>query len=134
MDERSWSISELAAEFDTTLRTIRFYEDRGLLVPQRRGTTRVFRHRERVRLKLILRGKRLGFTLDEIAEILNMYDDLPGEAGQLRFLLDDIRERRAALVARRHDVDEALTELAELEQQCRKDLDHLGTTSVTPGE
>ena len=72
---RTWSIGELAAEFDTTLRTIRFYEDRGLLAPERAGTARIFHDRDRVRLQLILRGKRLGFTLTEIAHVLNLYDE-----------------------------------------------------------
>ena len=94
MAERTWSIGELAAEFDTTLRTIRFYEDRGLLSPERAGTTRIFHDRDRVRLQLILRGKRLGFTLTEIAHVLDLYDEQPGERGQLEFLITDIDRRR----------------------------------------
>lgn len=121
----TWSISELAAEFDTTLRAIRFYEDRGLLQPERRGQLRVFHDRDRVRLQLILRGKRLGFTLGEIAQVLNMYDETPGERGQLAFLLTDIESRRRTLLAKRRDLDEALTELDELEARCRADLAHL---------
>ena len=122
MGERTWSIGELAAEFDTTLRTIRFYEDRGLLAPQRVGTTRVFRDRERVRLQLILRGKRLGFTLTEIAHILDLYGEQPGERGQLEFLITDIDRRRSALEGKRRDLDEALAELDALEERCRADL------------
>ena len=94
MSDRTWSIGELAAEFDTTLRTIRFYEDRGLLTPERHGTARIFHDRDRVRLQLILRGKRLGFTLDEIAHVIDMYDETPGERGQLEFLIADIDQRR----------------------------------------
>lgn len=120
--ERTWSISELAAEFDTTLRTIRFYEDRGLITPERRGRTRVFRVRDRVRLKLILRGKRLGFTLDEIATIVDMYDAAPGERGQLEYLIADIRQRRAGLEEKQRDLAESLAELDELEARCRADL------------
>jgi len=94
VSDRTWTISELATEFGTTLRTIRFYEDEGLLTPERVGTTRVFRDRDRVRLQLILRGKRLGFTLAEIAHILGLYDEPPGERGQLEFLIADIAKRR----------------------------------------
>jgi DNA-binding transcriptional MerR regulator len=118
----SWTIGELAEQFGTTLRTIRFYEDSGLLSPERRGQARVFRARDRVRLQLILRGKRLGFSLAEIAQILAMYDETPGERGQLEFLIADIGRRRAALEHKRHDLEEALTELDDLEARCRQDL------------
>jgi DNA-binding transcriptional MerR regulator len=119
---RTWSIAELAAEYDVTLRTIRFYEDRGLISPERRGTTRVYHPRDRVRLALILRGKRLGFTLDEIATIVDMYDAEPGEEGQLVYLLEQIDRRRAELEQRRRDIDESLTELDHVERRCRADL------------
>jgi DNA-binding transcriptional MerR regulator len=119
---QTWSIAELAAEYDVTLRTIRFYEDRGLLTPERRGTARVYHPRDRVRLGLILRGKRLGFSLDEIATIVDMYDAEPGEEGQLVYLLDQITTRRADLEQRRHDIDETLRELAEVEARCQADL------------
>ncbi|GAA2098475.1 MerR family DNA-binding transcriptional regulator [Microlunatus panaciterrae] len=122
---RTWSIGELAAEFDTTLRTIRFYEDKGLISPERVGTARVFHPRDRVRLQLILRGKRLGFSLDEIATIVDMYDSSPGERGQLEFLISDIRQRKAALEQKRQDLEEALAELDELELRCRQDLESL---------
>jgi DNA-binding transcriptional MerR regulator len=118
----TWTIGELAAEFDTTLRTIRFYEDRGLLTPERSGQTRIFHDRDRVRLQLILRGKRLGFTLEEIAHVLGMYDETPGERGQLEFLIADIDKRRRMLLEKRRDLDEALAELAGLEERCRTDL------------
>jgi DNA-binding transcriptional MerR regulator len=120
--DRTWTISELAAEFAITLRTIRFYEDEGLLTPERVGTTRVFRDRDRVRLQLILRGRRLGFTLAEIAHILGLYDETPGERGQLEFLLEDIGRRRAVLLGKRRDLDDALADLADLEARCRADL------------
>lgn len=119
---RTWSIAELAAEYDVTLRTIRFYEDRGLISPERRGTTRVYHPRDRVRLALILRGKRLGFTLDEIATIVDMYDAEPGEEGQLVYLLDQIERRRAELEQRRRDIDETLAELDDVERRCKADL------------
>ena len=122
---RRWSIGELAEEFDTTLRTIRFYEDRGLLNPERRGQTRIFHERDRVRLRLILRGKRLGFTLDETASVIDMYDASPGEAGQLSYLLTDIVQRREALLRKRADLDVSLAELSGLEARCRADLERL---------
>ena len=122
MADRTWTISELAAEFAITLRTIRFYEDEGLLTPERVGTTRVFRDRDRVRLQLILRGRRLGFTLSEIAHVLGLYDETPGERGQLEFLLADIGRRRAVLLDKRRDLDDALAELADMEARCQADL------------
>jgi DNA-binding transcriptional MerR regulator len=122
---QTWSIAELAAEYDVTLRTIRFYEDRGLLTPERRGTVRVYHSRDKVRLGLILRGKRLGFSLDEIATIVDMYDAEPGEEGQLVYLLDQITHRRADLEQRRRDIDETLHELAEVEARCQSDLKSL---------
>lgn len=123
---RTWSIGELADQFHTTLRTIRHYEELGLISPSRNGRQRVYTQRDRVRLELILRGKRLGFTLDEIAHIINLYDDPPGEAGQLEFLLAEIQRRRSDLVQRRADLDAVLAELAELERRCRADLAALG--------
>ena len=122
---RTWTITELAGEYGVTLRTLRHYEDVGLLSPERRGTTRVFHHRDRIRLELILRGKRLGFTLPEIATIVNMYDEQPGEAGQLQYLLDQIDVRRAELEQRRRDIEATLEELAEVETRCREDLARL---------
>jgi DNA-binding transcriptional MerR regulator len=122
---RTWSITDLAEEYGVTLRTIRFYEDRGLLTPERRGTTRVFHLRDRIRLALILRGKRLGFSLGQIATIVDMYDAEPGEAGQLRYLLDQIDVRRTELEQRRKDIDETLAELAEVERRCHEDLQRL---------
>ena len=118
----TWTITQLADEHGVTLRTLRHYEDVGLLSPERRGTTRVFHQRDRIRLRLILRGKRLGFTLPEIATIVDMYDDQPGEAGQLRYLLDRIEVRRADLEQRRRDIDDTLSELDEVAARCREDL------------
>lgn len=123
--DRTWSIGELAAENDTTLRTIRFYEDSGLLTPERVGTRRIYHPRDRVRLQLILRGKRLGFSLGEIATIVDMYDAEPGEAGQLDYLLDQIGRRRAELEQRRADIAQTLAELDAVERRCRADLRRL---------
>jgi len=114
----NYSIRDLAREFDVTTRTIRFYEDEGLISPGRRGQTRLFSPRDRIRLKLILRGKRLGFSLNEIREIIDLYDAAPGEYGQLRFFLGKIAERRALLEQQRADIADTLDELAEVERRC----------------
>ncbi|CAA9351838.1 MAG: Transcriptional regulator, MerR family [uncultured Nocardioidaceae bacterium] len=124
-DQQTWSIAALAEEYGVTLRTIRHYEELGLLSPDRLGTARVFRRRDRVRLALILRGRRLGFSLEEIATIVNMYDEQPGEAGQLHYLLDQIGIRRAELEQRRRDIEDTLAELARVEARCHEDLDRL---------
>lgn len=124
-NEPTWTIADIAGEFGVTHRTLRHYEQIGLISPKRSGTQRVFRRRDRTRLNLILRGKRVGFTLEEARRIVDMYDDLPGEAGQLRYLLEQISDRRADLDRRRRDLDESLTELDDLEQRCIADLDHL---------
>jgi DNA-binding transcriptional MerR regulator len=118
----TWTIAELADEFDVTHRTIRHYEQLGLISPERRGTTRVFHRRDRTRLALILRGKRIGFDLEEIRRIIDMYDEQPGEAGQLAYLLDQIKERTAELERRRQDIDDSLAELGSLAKRCRADL------------
>jgi len=127
VDDPSWTISQLAEEFGVTLRTIRHYEDVGLLSPARRGTIRVFDTRQRIRLQLVLRGKRLGFSLPEIATIVNMYDDQPGEAGQLQYLLDQIEVRRVELEQMRRDIDQTRSELAHVERRCREHLAALDT-------
>lgn len=121
-DSRTFSISELAREFSITTRTIRFYEDRGLIRPARHGRTRVYSPRDRVRLKLILRGKRLGFSLQEIGEIMDMYDQGPGEVGQLKYMLDILAARRAQLERQQQDIDLTLREMERIEAQCRAQL------------
>jgi DNA-binding transcriptional MerR regulator len=125
--ENTWSISELAAEFGVTLRTLRHYEELGLLSPERRGTARVYHQRDRIRVELILRGKRLGFSLDEIETIVNMYDRSPGEAGQLRYLIEQCDVRRGELHRLRADIDATLTELDRVEQRCHDQLRLLGS-------
>ncbi len=118
----TYTITELAREFDVTTRTIRFYEDKGLLKPARNGLTRVYTPRDRVRLKLVLRGKRIGFSLDEVREIMNMYDSAPGETGQLEYMLDKLAQRRAMLHRQQQDIELTLKELKEIEAQCRERL------------
>ncbi len=118
----TYTITQLAQEFDVTTRTIRFYEDQGLLNPSRNGQMRVYSPRERVRLKLGMRGKRLGVALVEIREMLDMYDTEPGEAGQLELFLAKIAERRTLLQQQQRDVELTLKELDDIEAQCRAHL------------
>ena len=122
---QTYTIRDLADAFDVTTRTIRFYEDEGLLSPLREGQNRIFRARDRVRLKLILRGKRLGFTLAEIKEIVGMYDAPPGEVGQLTLFISKLKERRAELEDKRRDIEETIAELDALEEQSRIRLKEL---------
>ena len=119
----TFSISELAQEFALTTRAIRFYEDEGLLAPTRSGRTRVYGPRERTRLKLILRGKRLGLSLVEIREILDLYDTNTDEAPQLRKFLETLANRRALLLQQREDIDVVLAEVDGLVRQTRRTLD-----------
>ncbi len=123
--EVSYTITELAREFNVTTRTIRFYEDQGLLSPARRGQTRVYAPRDRTRLKLILRGTRLGFSLSEVADIISLYDTEPGEVAQLDFFLDKIRQRRAALDQQREDIVVTLAELEIVETRCHERMAEL---------
>ena len=119
------SISQLSSEYGVTLRTLRHYEELGLLAPERRGTTRIYHQRDRIRLALILRGKRLGFSLDEISVIVNMYDEQPGERGQLEFLMEQCDVRRAQLEQQRRDIDDTIAELEVVKARCREDLHKL---------
>jgi DNA-binding transcriptional MerR regulator len=121
----SYSISDLAREFGVTTRTIRFYEDEGLISPTRDGQRRIFSPRDRTRLKLILRGKRIGFSLAEIREIVDMYAADPGESGQLRHLIDRIATQRTELEARRSVIDRTLADLAEVEDNAQRRLAEL---------
>lgn len=118
----TWTITDLAGEYDVTLRTLRHYETLGLLSPERRGTARVYHQRDRIRLELVLRGRRLGFSLEEISRIVNMYDDRPGERGQLEYLLEQIEVRRAELARMRADIRKTERELDEVEVRCRETL------------
>lgn len=110
-----WTITELANEQGITPRAIRFYEDQGLISPLRDGRNRVYGNRDRVRLKLILRGKRIGLTLAEIREIIDLYDSPQGEKRQTEMLLRVIRDRRAQLQAQQQDIAVILSELDNLE-------------------
>jgi len=116
----TFTISELAREFGVTTRTIRFYEDEGLLSPKREGTNRVFSQRDRVRLKLALRGKRLGFSLAEIRELFELYDVSRDEHKQLEEFLARLERRRGQLELQREDIEIMLREIDFFANQCRR--------------
>ena len=120
--EETYSISDLAREFDVTPRAIRFYEDHGLLAPQRSGSRRIYAKRDYVRLKLILRGKRLGLSLSEVGTMFDLYDSARDEKPQLAKFLTSLIERREQLERQRADLDEMLGEIAVFEAQCRRIL------------
>lgn len=113
-----FTISELASEFEITTRAIRFYDERGLIRSSRRGGVRIYSHAERVKLVLILRGKRLGFSLEESRDIINMYDPSSENSRQLQFLLDKVREKREQLERKRKEINSMLKDLNVAEQNC----------------
>ena len=120
MEQNRYSISELARDLDVTARTIRFYEEQGLIEPKRRGQQRCFTHRDRARLKLILRGKRIGLALAEIREILDLYQRARDESDQSHKLLALLEQRRTRLLAQRQDIDAVLSEIDTLSAHCRE--------------
>lgn len=121
MDEL-FSITELAKMLGITPRTIRFYEDRGLVTPRRVGTTRVYSHRDRARMILVLRGKRLGFSLRDIKEYLDLYNNEPTHIEQIRVLRDKVQSRIAQLEDQRRALDETLSELHDIARQTQDAL------------
>lgn len=118
-DNPTYTITELAAEFDITPRAIRFYEDMGLLEPGRKGRNRVYTPRDRTRLKLTLRGKRLGLALQEIKQLVDMYDSQASAAPQLRAFLAILAQYREQLEQQRHDIEVTLGEIQQHEKRCR---------------
>ena len=106
-----YTITELTREFGVSTRTLRFYEDEGLIQPERRGRTRLFRPADRRLIQEILRGRRIGFTIAEIREIIQVYKEPPGELGQLKLLMKRVDEKREDLRQKRKDIDETITEL-----------------------
>ena len=122
----TYTISDLAREFALTPRAIRFYEIEGLIAPRRRGQARIYGERERTRIKLILRGKRLGFALSEIRELFDIYAATGSERPQLVKFLQMLAERRALLDQQREDIDAVLAEIAVLERDCRRRLKQRG--------
>ena len=121
----TYTISDLAKEFDVTPRAIRFYEDQGLISPSRKGSRRIYKERDRIRLKLILRGKRLGFSLAEVKESFELYDSDLGEVGQLSYLLEKITQRRAILEQQQKDIKIVLAEMGDVEERVKKALGKL---------
>jgi len=109
----TYTIGDLSREFDVTLRTLRFYEDKGILSPRRQGMARLYSRRDRARLKLALLGKKLGFSLMEIKQMLDLYDLRDGQVTQLRFVLDKFREQADVLQRQKQEIDEALAELRQ---------------------
>jgi len=137
MGKQSWGIGELASEFGITSRTLRVYEEEGLLDPERDGTRRIYNERNRVRLRLILRGKRLGWSLSDIRESFDLYDSSLGEQAQLELMLSKLEQRREILVAQRDDIDSALRDLQQVESNARQSLGDIraakGKQRVTTG-
>ena len=130
----SYSISDLASEFGVTTRTIRFYEEKGLLNPERDGKHRIYSPSDRTKLRLILRGKRLGLSLDESAEIILMYGSPGNNRKQLERLMAAIREKRAELKLLQKDLAAMLKERGAAEEKCRAALDDLQSRSGSAGK
>lgn len=122
-----FSISELAREFDITTRTIRYYEDQGLITPARSGQKRIYNRTDRTRLKLVLRGKRLGFPLHEIRRMITLYDAPGGEVRQLNAMLEQLSLSRATLELQRTDLELQLKEFDDIELRCRDRLAQLAS-------
>ena len=114
----TYGIGDLAREFDVTTRTIRFYEDKGLIAPARQGQRRIYSGRDRVRLKLIMRGKRLGFSLEEVREMIDLYDEDKTEVAQLKLFVKKIEERQDYLAQQHKDITATLDELEARKVHC----------------
>ena len=123
MPSKTYSIRDLASEFDVTTRTIRYYEEKGLLSPDREGAQRIYSPADRTKLKLILRGKRLGLSLDESADIVMMYGSPEKNRRQLEKLMERIRVKRKELMRQKDDLESILDDLQTVEEKCRVELD-----------
>lgn len=128
---KTYAIGELAAEFGVTSRALRLYEEEGLLNPLREGTRRIYRERDRVRLRLILRGKRLGWSLSDIRESFDLYDSSLGEEVQLERMLEKLDDRREQLRTQRQDIDHALEDLETIAANCEAALAEIRQGSRT---
>lgn len=124
-----YTITELTREFGVSTRTLRFYEDEGLISPVRRGRTRLFRPGDRHLIKQIMRGKRLGFSIAEIREIVQMYKEPLGEAGQMHAIVERVEAKRAELRQKRKDIEDTLAELDQVEENCLNRLAELRVAS-----
>lgn len=118
MPKQTYTISELAHEFEVTTRTIRFYEEKGLIRPLREGQKRLYTPADRVRIKLILRGKRIGMTLQECVELIDMYEPQHNNTRQLHSLISSVTQRRATLLQQKKDIDDMLAGLDEVQELC----------------
>ena len=124
---KTYTIGELAEEFGITSRALRLYEEERLLDPQREGTRRIYNERNRVRLRLILRGKRLGWSLSEIRESFDLYDSSLGEEAQLLLMLGKLRQRRDSLMEQKKDIDNALRDLERIAGDAEQALEDIQT-------
>lgn len=124
-----FTITELTREFGISTRTLRYYEDEGLIQPERRGRTRLFRAADRHLIQEILRGRRIGLSIAEIREIIQVYKDPPGEAGQLRLLMRKVEEKRDDLRQKRKDIEDTLAELDNIEESCLARLAEIGVNT-----
>ncbi|MFQ3323381.1 MAG: DNA-binding transcriptional MerR regulator [Pseudomonadales bacterium] len=125
---QQYSISELASEFDITTRTIRFYEEKSLLSPVRKGTKRLYNQQDRVKLRLIIRGKRLGLTLEESKHIIDMYTPTGGNEQQLQALISQVRHKRSQLQEQLIDLKNMISDLTDAEKNCMAELDKRATS------
>ncbi|MFB1015291.1 MAG: DNA-binding transcriptional MerR regulator [Alteromonadaceae bacterium] len=123
--QETYSIGDIAKEFDITTRSIRFYEDQGLVTPTRKGQTRIYNQRDRVRLKLILRGKRLGFSLAETGRLFDLYDADRSSASQLETIMKLIAQKKSDLSQQLEDINAVLIELNDLETNCLDTLSRI---------
>ena len=126
---KTLTITQLALEFDVTARAIRFYEDMGLLAPQRAGRNRVYTQRDRTRLKLTLRGKRLGLSLLEIKQLVDMYDSPSDTTHQLKAFLGVLGQHRTLLERQREDIETTLAEISQHEARCKSLLGATGSAA-----
>lgn len=124
-NKQDYSIRELAQEFEVTTRTLRFYEEKGLLKPNRQGQTRVYNAADRTRLKLLLRGKRLGLSLEESAQIIGMYDPVGTNSKQILALIAKIKDKRLQLEQQKKDLELTILDLDTAEQRCRESLNKI---------
>jgi DNA-binding transcriptional MerR regulator len=125
MEQKTYTISDLAKEYDVTPRTIRLYEELGIVAPARDGNRRIYSERDRVRLRLALRGKRLGLSLAEAKELIDLYDSNPDEKVQIQRLLERLQQRIDQLEQQRRDIDAALAEIGGVCHQARTTLAEL---------
>lgn len=124
-EDKTYTIGELSKLFDLTPRSIRFYEEQGLIEPVRQGQSRIYHTKDKVRLKLILRGKRLGFSLAEIRNLFDLYDTNPNSAAQLQTMLQLTQQKRSVLEQQLNDIHMLLNELDEVESRCQEELNDI---------